>query len=104
MQKFRKQHSVIRLRSCNENTKELELRRQSRGAAYRACSLLFQPIGAQAMLRTDFPTCLMLTIAHRMHTVSDSDVILAMEDGKSTASSRGGLGRVFEGVSQSAPA
>jgi len=35
----------------------------------------------QDMIRTEFKTCTVLTIAHRLHTIMDSDRVLVLEDG-----------------------
>jgi ABC-type multidrug transport system fused ATPase/permease subunit len=39
----------------------------------------------QRTLRTEFSSCTVLTIAHRIPTVIDSDKVLVLSDGESTA-------------------
>jgi len=36
----------------------------------------------QEMIRTQFTDCTIITVAHRLHTIMDSDRVIAMKDGK----------------------
>ena len=36
----------------------------------------------QRMIREQFKDCTIITIAHRLHTIMDSDRVIAMKDGK----------------------